>query len=331
MGELAAWLGVTLQELDWLFDRWQQQGRTATPALQHYTCHFLPKRSGSPRLIEHPKSRLKAIQRRILHDILDAVPPHPAAHGFVAGRSCVTGAAVHAGEAVVLTADLKDFFLRTRVSRVHALFHNLGYPDQTARALTGFVTTSTPDQVFMALPDWRRHGWETRKTYASPHLPQGAPTSPALANLAAWSLDTRVTGLARSFGVVYTRYADDLAFSSDARFEGRAPRFLTLLAEIAADEGYALNPAKTRLMTQATAQRVTGIVINEKVNISRTSYDWLKATLNNCVRLGPEGQNREGLPDFQAHLAGRIAWVAHVNPVRGQKLTRLYERIDWPS
>ena len=331
VGALAEWLDLSLPELDWLADRWHRQGKTDVPSLQHYRHVFVPKRSGPPRLIEEPKSRLKAIQRKILSEILGPVPVHPAVHGFIPGRSCLTASAAHAGEAVVLTVDLRDFFLKTRVSRVHALFRTLGYPEQTARALTGLVTTATPLAVFRRLPDHERHSRETAMDFNAPHLPQGAPTSPALANLAAFALDRRIAGLARRFGLTYTRYADDLAFSGNSTLRRQSATFLSSLAEITADEGYALNPIKTHLMTRATRQRVTGIVVNDHINIDRVSFDRLKAILTNCVRHGPADQNREGIRDFRAHLAGRVAWVEHVNPVRGAKLRRIYGRIDWPA
>ena len=195
-GELAAWAGLTIAELDWFTDARRQQGNTDIPILRHYTYAFIAKRSGPPRLVEQPKPRLKAIQRRILRDILDKVPAHPAAHGFVAGRSCLTGAAAHAGEAVVATADLRDFFLTTPLKRVHGVFRSLGFPWAVARALTSLCATATPASVFLRLAAAQRHDHATRRMFRSQHLPQGAPTSPALANLAAWGLDQRLAGLA---------------------------------------------------------------------------------------------------------------------------------------
>lgn len=330
IGALADWLDVSLSDLDWLADTRRLQGRTDNPLLQHYVYSFREKRIGPPRLIEAPKPRLKEIQRRILSDILDKVPAHSAAHGFVSGRSAVTGAGVHASEAIVATLDIRDFFLTTRVSRVHALFHSLGYPEGVSRTLTGLATTRTPASVFAMAPGPRRHDRERRLTFADAHLPQGAPTSPALANLCAFSLDTRLTGLARRFGATYTRYADDLAFSGDATFARHIARFLDRATEVVADEAFAINAAKTQVMTRATAQRVTGLVVNDHANTPRESYDTLKAILTNCARYGAESQNRDRIANFRAHLEGRIAWVAHVNPQRRRKLAGLFERIAWP-
>lgn len=100
--DLADWLGLTLPDLEWLSDARRQHGRTETRALQHYTYAWVPKRSGALRLVEAPKARLKAAQRRILREILNPIPVHDAAHGFVRGRSCLTAAQRHGGERVVI-------------------------------------------------------------------------------------------------------------------------------------------------------------------------------------------------------------------------------------
>src|SRR5262249_18839188 len=88
-GDLADWLEISIEPLEWFADAKDRHRRTTVPILQHYAYAFAPKKSGPPRLIESPKPRLKAIQRRILRGILDAVPVHDCAHGFVAGRSCL--------------------------------------------------------------------------------------------------------------------------------------------------------------------------------------------------------------------------------------------------
>jgi RNA-directed DNA polymerase len=328
-GDLAQWLTISIDQLDWLSDARRQQGRTDIPILQHYRYSFLPKRSGPPRLIEAPKPKLMAIQRRILHAMLDVLPVHNCAHGFVAGRSCLSAAQVHAGEHIVITVDLKNFFLKTRISRVHAIFRSLGYPWAIARALAGLCSASTPMSVFARLPAAQRHDWLTQKTYDAPHLPQGAPTSPALANLAAFRLDMRIAALSRAYGAHYTRYADDLAFSGDRAFAMKSTTFLTAVEDIIHDEGFLLNSQKTRVMRRGQCQRITGIVVNDHVNVPRTAYDQLKAILHNCRKNGPDTQNREGLRDFRAHLEGRVAWVEQVNALRGQRLRRIFDEIRW--
>jgi hypothetical protein len=328
-GDLAKWLALSIDQLDWLSDARRQQGSMDTPILQHYRYAFVPKKTGAPRLIESPKPRLMAIQRRILHEILDLVPTHDSVHGFVAGRSCLSAAQLHAGESVVVAVDLKDFFLNTRLSRVHHIFRSLGYPWAVARVLTGLCSTSTPRSVFSRVPIAQRHDWLTQKIHQSPHLPQGAPTSPALANLAAWQLDVRVRGLARTYAANYTRYADDLAFSGDRDFAGRIKPFLAGMEDIARSEGFVLNDRKTRIMRRAGCQRVTGVVVNEHINVPRAVFDALKATLHNCRRNGPVAENRADLADFRAHLDGKVTWVEQVNPARAQRLRRMFNEIRW--
>jgi retron-type reverse transcriptase len=164
-----------------------------------------------------------------------------------------------------------------------------------------------------------------------PHLPQGAPTSPALANLLAWTLDRRLQGLARTVEANYTRYADDLAFSGNAEFAAGIDRFGRTIETILYEEGFTLNTAKTRIMPSSTRQRVTGIVVNEHCNIARIEFDTLKAILHNCTRTGPAVQNRANIPDFRSHLDGRITWVEQINFPRGLKLRRLFDRIDWTT
>ena len=328
-GDLARWLDISIDELDWFADAKHQHGRTSIPILQHYSYAFAPKRSGPPRLIEAPKPRMKAMQKRILHELLDAIPVHPCAHGFVGGRSCLSSAQAHAGEFVVATVDLKDFFLNTPLQRVHGIFRSVGYPWAVARLLTGLCSSATPLSVFTRVPEANRHDWLTRKIYQAPHLPQGAPTSPALANLVAWRLDVRLHGLASAFDAKYTRYADDLAFSGDEAFARKINTFLAAIEDIAQDEGFGLNTRKTRIMRRNTRQRITGVVVNEHLNISRPAYDMLKATLHNCVKNGPDAENRNRHHNFRAHLDGRVTWVENVNRARGARLRRLFNSVMW--
>ncbi len=326
-GELAQWLGLTVRELDWFVDARNTLLKTDNPKLHHYDYRFVVKSHGPPRLLEAPKARLKEIQRLILRDILDHVAAHPAAHGFVAGRSCITGASIHAGEDIVIGLDLKDFFLSAPIPRVRAMFRHLGYPHAAAGILTRLCATSTPMGVFERLPFEQRHDWATRKRFEGLHLPQGAPTSPALANLVSFWLDVRLAGLARRFGANYTRYADDLAFSGDAGLARGSAAFLKAIAEVVVDEGFTLNPRKTRIMSKRLRQRLTGLVVNDHVNVSRETYDRLKAILHNCAKSGLEAENREGVANFRAHLDGRIGWVEQVNPTRGAKLRAIFDRL----
>ena len=269
---LAERLKLEPGELDWFADCQSRESRTRAgeERLRHYRYRWQPKRSGGARLVESPKPRLKAIQRVILRAILDGIPPHDAAHGFRTGRSARTHAAPHVGRPVVLTLDLADFFPSISAARVRALFLTAGYPEAVARPLAGLCTNSVPAGVWSdpACPFLGQDLWRVRRLYRQPHLPQGAPTSPALANLAAFRLDARLTGLAASLGAQYTRYADDLAFSGGAELARAVERVVVEVGAIALEEGFAVQHRKTRVMRSGVRQRVTGVVINAHPNVA---------------------------------------------------------------
>jgi hypothetical protein len=330
-GALSDRLGISPLQLDWFADRWRPGSRPAAGPLCHYRYEWRRKRSGSSRLIESPKPELKAIQRRVLREILETIPPHEAAHGFRKGRSVRTFAAPHIGKSVVVRFDLRDFFLTITDTRVAAIFRTAGYPEPVARLLAALCTNGTPSAVFDAPCSFaeKAPSWVRRRQFEIPHLPQGAPTSPYLANLCAFRLDRRLAGLARASGVDYTRYADDIVFSGGPRFAWSVKRFLIHVGAIALEEGFAVQHHKTRVMQRSGRQQVAGVVVNQRLNVGRLETDALEAQLFNCVRYGPENQNRTGHTNFRAHLAGRIAHVASLNPSRGERLRGLFDRIPW--
>jgi hypothetical protein len=174
-----------------------------------------------------------------------------------------------------------------------------------------------------------REWHDARSLYARPHLPQGAPTSPALANLTAYRLDCRLAGLAKSAGAFYTRYADDLAFSGDAGFSRGVERFSAHAAAVALEEGFSVNHRKTRVMRQGVRQHLAGVVVNRKVGLRRRDLELLEAILTNCARFGPRSQNRTGRPDFRAHLEGRVGLVEMIDPAKGQRLRAQFQAISW--
>ncbi len=329
--ELADWLNLRIAELDWFADLSGFARNGATEQLLHYRYRVLAKRFGSERLIESPKPRLKAIQRQLLRCILDKVPPHNAAHGFRRGRSITTFVAPHVGQAVVTRLDFADFFPCVHRAQVAALFRTIGYPVKVAALLAGCCTTVTPANVWAngdaALS--REKLCAAQRLYGVPHLPQGSPTSPAIANLCAYRLDCRLLGLARSAGANYTRYADDLAFSGGSDFARYSKRFLVHVAATVAEEGFVVHHRKTRIMREGVRQHLAGIVVNRRMNVRRAEYDRLKATLVNCRRHGADGQNRQRHPDFPAYLRGRIAFIEQLNPNRGQSLREIFNGIAW--
>ena len=325
----AAWLELADGELAWFADCRSLQAKSRERALHHYRYSWVPKRDGSLRLIEAPKPRLKFIQRKILGEILNRVPPHDAAHGFCRGRSTKSHAERHVGQAVLLRMDLKDFFHSVPVARIGALFRRLGYPANVAWLLQGLCTHAASPTL--AGGEFARLDWARRKRLTSKHLAQGAPTSAPLANLCAYRLDCRLQGLARRYGLRYSRYADDLAFSGAGDLAGLSGFLESLVGAIALDEGFCLNHKKTRLRLRSQRQKLAGVVVNDRLNYPRQEWDQLKAVLHNCKKYGPASQNRDGRRNFKAHLQGRVAHVAWLNPSRGKKLRRLWQAIDWQA
>jgi len=320
--QLANWLGVPLNTLAWLVHRFSD-GRPVSVAKSHYHYTWLTKRSGGCRLIESPKAKLKRAQTRILDEILNRIPAHSAAHGFVAGRSIVTNAKPHTGKAVVVKLDLANFYATVRFARVVAIFRSIGYSREAAIWLSLLTTTAAPGNLPFGGPA------SQIQPYLPRHLPQGAPTSPALANLSAYGLDVRLTGLAKSFGATMTRYADDIVLSGPTELLPRLRTLLPLARQIICQQRFRINQSKRRVLRSHQRQVVTGVVVNETTNVSRHDFDRLKAILTNCIRSGPSSQNRSGVEDFAAHLRGRIAHVQQLNPNRGEKLMTLYRKIDW--
>ncbi|MEU8897132.1 reverse transcriptase family protein [Nocardia sp. NPDC048505] len=315
---LAALLNLTPSELEWFADHgaWL---RRAAPPLTHYRYRRLPKAHGV-RLVEAPKVRLREIQRRILHRVLAGIPAHPACHGFEKGRSAATFAAPHAGAHTVLRVDLRDFFNTITVPRVRAIFTACGYPPPIAQILADLCTTATP------VAELRGLDFAQRNLLRARHLPQGAPTSPRLANLVAHGLDRRLTAYAATRGLEYTRYADDLAFSGPTLDPARTLWTATTIAE---SEGFAINPAKTRTRRPHQRQTLAGLVVNTHPAAPRDAYDNLRALLHNCLRTGPAAQNHQRHPNFRAHVYGRISWIGETSPTRRTKLLALADKIDW--
>jgi retron-type reverse transcriptase len=336
---LADLLHLSVSELEWFADLKGLGSKSGSmkgtangdSRLSHYHYRTVAKNSGTLRLIEAPKSHLKAIQRRILAEILDNIPIHPAAHGFVKGCSIKTFATPHAGRRVLLRMDLQDFFPSFAARRIQAIFRTAGYPESVADLLGGLCTNAAPRNIWreLGLEIDRSEITEALRLYSRPHLPQGTPTSPALANICSYRVDSRLNGLAQSCGATYTRYADDLAFSGDEAFEKCLPRFAIHAAAILAKEGFRVNHRKTRVMRQGVRQYLAGLVVNQHVNFVRDDFDRLKAILHNCIRYGPESQNREAHPRFQMHLAGRVGYVEMIHPARGEHLRKLFQQIQW--
>jgi len=213
----------------------------------------LPKRGGGVRRILAPRPRLKALQRRILRRLLGRLKAHPAATGFERGKSIVTNARVHAGAAVVLRMDIRDFFPSTQSARLRAYFGAIGWGSEAVLLLLKWCTCDGG-------------------------LPQGAPTSPRLSNLVNYEMDARLEGLAAALGATYTRYADDITFSFRRDQRGPVAGAIRSTKAILADYGYALHrKKKLSIRRRHQRQTVTGLVINDSVALPRETRRRLRA------------------------------------------------------
>jgi len=295
--ELAAALGISRGALDWL--AFADAGDEPT----HYVAFAIPKATGGYRVLYAPKARLKQAQRWVHEQILSRVPPSPAAHGFVRRRSIHSNAAPHAQKDMVITLDLEHFFPTITYRRVRGIFQAIGYGEQVAIALA-LLCTVKPAATVREFLGGIRHRM----------LPQGAPTSPALANLACRRLDARLGGLARTFGCLYTRYADDLTFSGDDAFERTLKRFLPLLWRIVRQEGFRVNKKKVHFARRGARQKVTGLVVNDGPSVPRRTRRQLRAILHNARKTGLEAQNLTAHPHFAESLRGRIEFVRSTHP-----------------
>ena len=220
-----------------------------------YREHRIPKRSGGTRRLLIPDPATMALQRRILRRLLAKLHAHPAACGFERGRGIVANARPHVGKAVVLKLDVHDFFPSVPATRVERYFRRIGWDEHAARLLTGLVT-------------------------AEGGLPQGAPTSPRLSNLVLFDLDVKLAAMARKRRADYTRYADDLTFSF-ARDHGKRVRgTVQLVRRLLKANGLALHGDKTRVLRRHQRQTVTGLVVNDRVNLPRSTRRRLRAALH---------------------------------------------------
>jgi len=225
-----------------------------------YRVFFIPKRNGSSRIIHSPCDSLRWIQGLIKACILDPAPVHSeCVSAFRPGKSILHHAMQHAGKAVVIKMDLQDFFPSVTFPKVEQVFRKLGFAGAVARQLTLLTTTNLregremPEQI-----PAETQGLSRPETWRA--LPQGAPTSPQLANMAGARLDLRLIGLCKSFGFHYSRYADDLTFSSPDS-KAKASTLIRAVQQIVETSGFWVNPEKTRIMRATSTQKVTGLIV----------------------------------------------------------------------
>jgi RNA-directed DNA polymerase len=254
---------------------------------KYYRSLRVRKSNGTLRILHVPQGPLKLLQQKINRHILDSVEPPRCVHGGVKGRSVITNARPHVGKAIVFCVDIKDFFPSVSCQIVRAIFEVLGFRGDAADLL---VQTST---------------WDG-------HLPQGAPTSPAIANLSMAGVDIRLQGLAARHGFDYTRYVDDLTISGPDFVK----RVRGLVRRIVEEEGFTVNPEKIFTMHSGMRQVVTKIVVNKKLNLPREDRKQIR---QNALQVAEVPKR---LRD-DSSLRGQISWLSSVNPALATRMREL--------
>lgn len=262
--DLARFLGIPPQTLTML---------AFAPNVRRYIPMQIPKKSGGQRVIHAPRGDLKAIQRVIANELSTSYDPPKCVQGFVKSRSVADNASQHKRKRFVLTLDLEDFFQSISSGRVHELF--LKYYRLTPE-LTNVLTNLVCHKGC---------------------LPQGAPTSPIISNVVCYRMDRAFLSLAASAKLDYTRYADDLTFSTTSPYSARklfdASKFGiegvdSRILGIISSNYFKVNEKKVHAAWRGSRQLVNGIVVNEKCNMKRETYRQLRSLFHNWKTVGYE-------------------------------------------
>lgn len=263
----------------------------------------IEKKSGNTRLISIPNNELKVIQRWILDEILSKIPLSPHAKGFRKGQSIINNAQLHTNKECVMNLDIQDFFGSVTQKQVYKIFRYVGYTKQVSSILS---LLCTKDGV----------------------LPQGAPTSPYIANLVCKKLDKRISNLFINKPINYTRYADDITVSGEATIKD----YLPILIKIITDEGFEINTNKTRIQYSYNRQIVTGLVVNQKINVPKKMIKQLRLEIYYCKKYGVAGhidKRHIEYSNYKHHLFGKAYYIKMVNPKLGQKFLNELNEINW--
>ena len=250
----------------------------------------IPKKSGGTRRITAPTGKLKDIQKCLAAIIAPYYLVPDCVQGFTEGRSVATNASKHTSKNYVLNIDLKDFFPTITYTRVMKSLQEHGFNEEVCDIISRLCT----------IPMWD----EQKQTFRNA-LPQGSPASPLLSNIVCTSLDQRLSALAQRYGVTYSRYADDMTFSSDHSVYAKDSKFLKELENIVESSGFKINEKKTRLQKKGSRQEVTGLIVGEKVNTYRQFTKNLRAAVFHAETNGCT-------PDEFNNIMGRVSYLAMV-------------------
>ena len=310
--DLSKLIGLNSETIVWLtFEK-------KVSSVDHYLRFEIPKRSGGMRLISSPKKQMRQAQLAIREEILKKMAPSKQAMAFRPNTSIVDNAKAHAGAKILVRVDLKDFFPSISFNRVRGFFKSCGYSPGIATVLA--LLTTDAQRVYVKTETGVKAVARGKRG-----LPQGACTSPDLANLIAKKLDARLQGLVEYKGDWrYTRYADDLVFSTLNK-DSDAFGIVKAVEKIAKAEGFEVNHKKTSIKRPSGRMSVTGLVINEEgVRLSKSDLKRIRAFLHKCDTLGREEVSREIGKSANAVAKGYISYLHMVSPEIAQKYREKY-------
>lgn len=316
ISDIADAMEFSVQDLIWLcYER-------ATTNTDHYSRFEIPKRNGGTRLISSPKPKMRVAQSWINSKILDNLNPSKYSYAFAPNISIVDNAKQHLNKKIIVKLDIKDFFPTITFTRVRGYFEYLGYNPGVATVLALISTDSPKVRVTIK-------GVSNIVSVGPRSLPQGACTSPKLANMIASRLDSRIAGLLLKLPGqwVYTRYADDLTFSSENEL-AEIGQLIAAVKRISSDEKFEVKNEKTRIMRYPSRQTVTGLVVEKDVRIKKESLRRIRALFHNIETKGKDqvsedlGKNALNvakgywaflymvMPDLAAKYRAKYKWLA---------------------
>lgn len=294
--------------------------------VKRYRTFNIKKKSGEPREICAPYRTLHSIQSALNAYFKEIYSPNDSAMGFAAGRSVVDNANVHVGHNYVLNMDLKDFFPSIHEGRVIARLQlpPFSFSKDIAQVIGGLCSIRIEDKL-------------GNENFV---LPQGAPTSPLLTNAICDSLDRKLRKLAYKYGLHYSRYADDMTFSSMHNVYQKNGEFMHEVREIIEGEGFNINESKTRLHKRGRRQEVTGLTVNQKVNVARQYVHEIRCILHIWKKYGyadayarfypkykkEKGYIKKGEPILENVIDGKLNYLRMVKGKEDKVLQKLFAK-----
>ena len=330
LGHLAHRSGVSYRPLRLAVERWPK-------AYRHFT---IRKRAGGRRAISVPHPELMKAQRWLAVNILNKQDVHPASHAFKPGSSITQCAARHCGARWLVKLDIAGFFDSISEISVYRIFRELGYEPLMAFELARLTTCIPLNLGRYRFPAWRNHmqhvAIEKYKCKLIGHLPQGAPTSPMLSNLVMGDIDEKIAREAEHEGLSYTRYSDDLTFSTRRTFNRkRGIRFVRLVSRKLNSIRLFLNERKTVIVPPGARKVVLGLIVNgDTPTLSRDFRSRMRQHLYYLEKNGPikhmQERGFETVLGMKRHIRGQIDFARMVDKAYGNELLERFERVDWP-